>query len=113
MSLLEGRASEDGCTVELSGGIRVPTPLRLAAGRPVIAGIRPENVELDPEGPIELKTDLVEVLGADQIAHLRADGVDLPARLPRHQPVRAGEMVRISIQPGDVRLFDPETGHAI
>ncbi|PJK29667.1 sn-glycerol-3-phosphate ABC transporter ATP-binding protein UgpC [Minwuia thermotolerans] len=113
MSLLQGVASKDGHHVDLPGGLRVPTPLRLASGRPVVAGVRPENVDLDPEGPIELKTDLVEVLGADQIAHLRADGVDLPARLPRHQPVRPGELVRVSIAAHDVRLFDPETGQAI
>ena len=113
MSLVDGRAAKDGRSIELPGGIHLPTPLRLEAGRPVTAGIRPENVDLDPEGPIELKADLVEVLGADQIAHLKAEGVDLPARLPRHEKIAPGDRVRLSVQPADVRLFDPETGRAI
>ncbi|WP_416896338.1 MAG: sn-glycerol-3-phosphate import ATP-binding protein UgpC [Minwuia sp.] len=113
MTLTPGRVAADGTAVDLAGHVRLPLATPHEAGRPVVAGVRPENMTPDPNGAIELKADMIEVLGADQIAHLRADGIDLPARLPRQMAVTRGDMIRLSVEPSAVRLFDPETGRAI
>jgi multiple sugar transport system ATP-binding protein len=79
----------------------------------VTAGIRPETLALDPDGPLSAVTTIVEILGAEThvIARL-SDGTRLivrqDARMPR--PAR-DEPIRIAVtDPGSVLLFDPDGG---
>lgn len=114
MTLNNGRIASDGGAVELSGGVRLPiNGAGGEPGRPVIAGVRPENIEPVAGGPIELQAEMIEVLGADQIAHLKADGIDLPARLPRQMKIAPGDRIRLAVNPSAIRLFDPESGRAL
>jgi sn-glycerol 3-phosphate transport system ATP-binding protein len=113
MTLIRGTVAAGGDGVELPGGVTLPLAGGAEAGRPVVAGVRPENVEPVGGGPIELTADMVEVLGADQIAHLKADGIDLPARLPRHTRIAPGDRIRVAVDPAAIRLFDPESGRAL
>ena len=36
---------------------------------PVNVGLRPEDFQLDPNGPIKLKVELVELIGANTLIH--------------------------------------------
>jgi sn-glycerol 3-phosphate transport system ATP-binding protein len=83
-------------------------------GRPVTVGLRPENLELAGDGPILLKTELLERLGADTIVHGRlADGTPLIARAPGALALRLGETVRLAIAPAHIHLFDADTGQRL
>ena len=80
-------------------------------GRPVTVGLRPEDLELAGDGPIPLKTELLERLGADTIVHGRlGDGTALIARAPGALALRLGETIRLAIAPGHIHLFDAESG---
>jgi len=80
-------------------------------GRPITIGLRPENLEFAGEGPILVKTELLERLGADTIVHGRlADGTALTARASGALALRVGDPIRLAIMPEHVHLFDPESG---
>jgi sn-glycerol 3-phosphate transport system ATP-binding protein len=117
MNFLPAEIGADGRHVALEGGQRVPLPGPLDAGRPVTLGIRPEH--LIPRsggapvvGDITLAIDLVEALGADTLAHGRIGGGDreLVARLPGGVLTAAGDSMDFGIAPGEVHLFDPQSG---
>jgi len=83
-------------------------------GRPVTIGLRPENLELAGDGPILIKTELLERLGADTIVHGRlADGTALTARTPGALALHLGETIRLAIAPEHIHLFDAESGRRI
>jgi sn-glycerol 3-phosphate transport system ATP-binding protein len=82
------------------------------AGRPVLAGLRPEHLELDAEGPLPLKIELLERLGADTIVHgrLGGNGVVMAARGAGTLDAKLGETLRFAIRPEHIHLFDPDSG---
>src|SRR5579863_9521821 len=116
MNLIAGRFAPGGVAIgELilalagQGGLIAGEP-----GRPVTIGLRPENLELKGDGPILIKTELLERLGADTIVHGRlGDGTRLIARAPGALAVRLGETVRLAIAPGHLHLFDAESGRRL
>jgi multiple sugar transport system ATP-binding protein len=89
MNLLPGVVSRDGATLTASGaGWSVPVELGAAppaadAPRDVVVGIRPQDLEpvagdaADATGTVEV----VELLGADAIAHVELAGAAEPLRL--------------------------------
>ena len=92
MNLFEGVLSQDGETLML-GNQQLPVPdsltalrpgLRAYANRPVIVGIRPE--ELSPASSesdgatLDSRVDLVEALGSEQLVHFQIDAAKCPAR---------------------------------
>jgi multiple sugar transport system ATP-binding protein len=102
----------------LSGGrlaIR-DTPVGAApAGRadgPVLLGVRPENIVLDPAGhPAQVQ--VVEPTGPETFVVLEAFGVELLATL-RDQPIPApGDTLRIAFQHDKLHVFDPASGRRV
>jgi sn-glycerol 3-phosphate transport system ATP-binding protein len=112
MNLLEGTA--DGAvlrvgTVELALGATAPR----AAG-PLTVGVRPEHARLDPDGPLELRVEVVESLGSQKFVYgtLGPDvaltiGVD-----PRMHP-REGDSLRLSLPAESLHFFDSESGQRL
>ena len=82
----------------------------------VMVGIRPEHLEQNPEGPLELQVTASEPLGANTLVHGRltkSEG-DFTASLPGvHIHSKASGSLRFSIPPEKVHLFDPGTGKRI
>jgi multiple sugar transport system ATP-binding protein len=96
-----------------------------AAGKSIIVGVRPEDVELTTEGDgLPITVDVVEELGADAYiygtpkveAHqIDADGeeaADRPfiARVDGRRPPQKGETVYIKPQEGHLHVFNTESG---
>src|SRR3546814_11938369 len=85
-------------------------------GRPVTVGIRPEHLSLaagtEGERTVSLSVELVEALGADTVVHGRigGEGDAVLARLPGNVSVRAGDRIDLAVAPGELHLFDPDTG---
>jgi ABC-type sugar transport system ATPase subunit len=93
-------------------------PMNLVAGGGVLGGavgvtvgVRPEDLALDPQGPIEATIEAVEALGSEAILLTRCgNGTPLTVRTgPRHG-VRAGDEVRLRPEPRRVHEFDAITG---
>jgi sn-glycerol 3-phosphate transport system ATP-binding protein len=82
--------------------------------RLVLVGLRPEHLDLAPDGPLALRVELLERLGADTILHGRlADGVRMTARTAANFAPPLGDTARFAIRPEQIHLFDPETGRRL
>ena len=121
MNLVPAQFTLDGETGTLSfgdgaEGQRVPVPARLLsagyAGKPIIAGIRPEAfIPAEPgTSPLSLEADLVEHAGSDTFANFRLGGKAITARLPGRMRLKSGEATHLSIDTDSLSLFDPQTG---
>jgi multiple sugar transport system ATP-binding protein len=149
MNLFGGHLEMNGAgPVAVLGDVRLPLaggPLERwpALGqwldRPVVVGIRPEafeDAELRPDAPPErvlrAAVDLVEVHGAELLAHVslpvpslswRLPGDDGPgpaeaarstvARLSARSRAAAPGELELAVDTDQVRLFDPETGASL
>ena len=154
MNLFEATIAE-GARVVMVGSQQVDLPesvlieapdLRAYARRPVVLGIRPEDLgglrpgdhdDLQAACALEGRVELVEALGSEQLIHFTTDAraVEVKgardddaeglgqgtinrggagiARMEARASVRAGEAVRLHIDPSRLRFFDPETTEAI
>jgi sn-glycerol 3-phosphate transport system ATP-binding protein len=112
MNLVAGRLNGRGVTI---GDAVLPVD---AAGeateRPVLVGLRPEHLDLAPDGPLALRVELLERLGADTILHGRlGNEVRMTARTAANFAPPLGDIARFAIRPGDIHLFDPDTGRRL
>jgi sn-glycerol 3-phosphate transport system ATP-binding protein len=123
MNFLEARVAPDGRSLELPGELSVEAeglPLAPEAGREVILGLRPEDLELDgdPGRPsLPLRVELIEELGADSLLHGRlvAEGEAPPIilRLPGGHGLREGDRLSVAPRLGALHLFDKESGRRL
>lgn len=113
VNLLPGTATGSG-EVRLSDSVRVPVPHRIAAGRAVVLGIRPEDVRLDDTGA-RARVAAHEPLLESGIATLSLDGVAEPLVVVTGPEVRLDrdDTVRITADPRHVHVFDAQTGDAL
>ena len=111
MNFLEGKSDGDG-RVALDGGGSVPVAAKLAAGRAVTVGVRPEH--LTPAKPSDANlvgsVEMVEALGADTLVHVSVAGRTTIARLPSGAPVAIGEPIALAATRDRVYVFDAESG---
>ena len=121
MNLLPARVTGGGLRL---GEYEVPTaaPVRLPAQ--VTVGVRPESFHLVGEGGLPVEVLVVEHLGSDSYVHGRAvlgDGTgderaggggttNVVVRVSAKERVARGDGLRVSVEPGDVHLFDTVTG---
>src|SRR6185369_17541204 len=85
-----------------------------ASDRPVLVGLRPEHLDLAPDGPLTLRVELLERLGADTILHGRlSDGVRMTARTPGHFAPPLGDTARFAIDAERIHLFNPDTARRL
>jgi multiple sugar transport system ATP-binding protein len=150
MNLFEGVLLHDALTAKLGPQeftlsedvLRMKPGLKRFAGRPLVIGIRPEDLSIGtsnvPKASISGKVELVEALGSELLIHfqtealmVRAEGgpavstlesedfagddeeVSFVARIePRHK-VLAGDTARFEFSTERLEFFDLETGEAI
>ncbi len=85
---------------------------------PVTAAIRPEGFEVDPEGPFSCRLRAVEVMGRDVSVVCEHDALTgaqairtiIDADEQPDEQMRRSGVVRFSLKPHKVLLFDSETG---
>jgi len=111
MNFLDGVISHGRSAVRLDTGRLVTFPggkLDSADGRRVTLGIRPEHLELDPNG-MAIAIDLIEPLGSETVVIGRLEqGELISVKLPGAAP--QGEVIRVVIPGERAHLFDAETG---
>jgi multiple sugar transport system ATP-binding protein len=97
------------------GGVSFQVPAR-AAGRAVVLGLRPESLDLAPDG-VPAQVEVVEELGADAYAfcatELDGEAMTLVARVDVRRRPERGERVSLRPRPGEAHLFDAETGERL
>jgi multiple sugar transport system ATP-binding protein len=112
MNCLPATITADGAAVQVgSGTLPLPEGLQShpAAGQSVIAGVRPEHLEVDPNGTLDVDVRAVEWLGHECLISASVGGSSLIVRQVGMSPDGAGSSVRLSANATDVHLFDPET----
>jgi multiple sugar transport system ATP-binding protein len=116
MNFLEGRLlQEDGLRFRTEDGalsfplaVRVPGPI----GRALTLGIRPEDLRIDTSNgtaSAACTLELVEPMGNELFAYVRAGSHELVARVPPVQLPDPPASVHLTIDPGRIHFFDPET----
>jgi multiple sugar transport system ATP-binding protein len=102
--------------------IRLPLPEGIAKSdsndRPVVLGIRPENLtrydrrhteEIPCLGIIEAEVEVVEPTGAETMVVVRIAGKEVIARFESNAAPAVGKKVKLSVDMAKACLFDPET----
>ncbi len=125
MNLLDARVVEQpvgGFAVE-HGAVMLPVPPAYASAcaplkdRPVILGIRPEDIYEAPvpgSSEIDLHVVAIEALGPETILIAAIPGGgELAARLGRGFAARLGAEQRLHVDVRHLHLFDPETRRAV
>ena len=81
----------------------------------VTFGIRPEHLGVDEAGPINVRIELLEQLGANTLLHGTLDGSDdqMVVSLPGHVTAVPGTVMSFGLAPQNIHLFDPQTGKRI
>ena len=114
MNFLEGRLAGDGNAFEC-GDWSLPigrlnlAGQRIEAGRPVQLGIRPEHVQLDPQGAAARVT-LVEPTGHETIVVFDYRGNEIVARMDGDVALQSGVSVRLSFREERLHVFDADDG---
>ncbi|MGH2861036.1 MAG: ABC transporter ATP-binding protein [Solirubrobacteraceae bacterium] len=106
--------------------------LAVYADRPVVLGVRPENLLAASDGGgagLTVQVELVEALGSELQVHFTLDAKRVlaesgeadqlmtsgagVARVAPHVPAHAGESMRLSVDVNALHFFDPASGQAI
>ena len=92
------------------------------AGRPVVLGIRPEDLtntwtDERHEGagavPLDLAVEITEPLGADTLVFSRIGEAEVIGRVTASVSPAVGSTMRLHAHMLHMHLFDPETGAAL
>src|SRR5439155_540184 len=98
---------------QLSGGEQQRVALGRALGgpRPVILGVRPEDVSLAALGMtgVPARVDLVEPLGQELLIYASAGGQELTARVAPGVRAEVGLDVLLGFDPEQLHAFDPDS----
>lgn len=128
MNLIQATLVADGgdaLWVE-AGAMRLQVPAHYAAayrayaGKPVIFGIRAEDIHDQPVDaawqPADANVVALETLGAEVVLVFGINGLgrsDIAARLGRDYRAPIGSTQRLYMDLGEMQLFDPQTTNAI
>tara|TARA_R110001592_G_scaffold68065_1_gene208607 strand:+ start:614 stop:1720 length:1107 start_codon:yes stop_codon:yes gene_type:complete len=128
MNLLRGNLDRDETGlffVNGEGGARLLIPedraTSLAAyiGKPIILGLRPEDLTLIPSGTpsatgsLEAEVDLVEPMGAETYVYLRVAGQAVTARIHEQALPEVGSRLILVPRSQYFHFFDPDSTGAI
>jgi multiple sugar transport system ATP-binding protein len=123
MNLIAATVVSDAGRVRVrAAGVDVPLRAGAAPAREVLLGIRPERlVPADPAaadavGPVITATvTAIENLGSEEVAQFRTPGgAPLALRGPRPLGLGGpGAAVSLTVDPADIHLFDPASGHRL
>jgi multiple sugar transport system ATP-binding protein len=103
------------------GGFAFPVPAKYrdslqTAGSRVVAGFRPEHLELGEvgnAGTIQGTADVVEYLGNEELLHVTVQGREIVAIVDSSHRVRPGDVVQLRLPVDKLHLFNAETGASL
>lgn len=125
MNFLDATVHKDGDTYFLDlGGDKVLLPkektadgkLEAYVGKPIKAGVRPEDIKDDPEFvashtgcELVANVEVSELMGSEIYLYLDYKGNKMTARVAPTSKAKNGTDVTVAFDPHKVHLFDPET----
>ena len=115
MNMIEGRMSPSDPRLFLaSDGTALPLakPVDLSHGKPLVYGLRPEHVRLDPDG-IPVAIVVTEPTGAETMVIARFGGSEVTLMFHERIHASPGDTLRIMIDASAVHIFNKETGQRL
>ena len=115
MNMIDGTISPtDPKTFLTLKGTALPLakPVDAAGGRPLVYGLRPEHVRLDPNG-IPATVVVTEPTGAETMVIAHLGGSDLTLVFHERIHVNPGDKLGIAINAAAVHVFDKQTGQRL
>ena len=130
MNLVDGEVVDNGSTVtlKLSDTVSIPLPADKSkaildggyAGKTVVVGIRPEDIDDDPEfiekhsnTTFEAQIKVYELLGAEVNLHYDIADVTCTAKVNPRTPARPGDTIKMAMDVSRLHVFDKETEQII
>lgn len=124
INFLEGAIALDGDSVLFKRGeleIKLPPQIAVkvagAAGRAVVLGIRPEDIdahaELRPRETVQGRILSVLPVGSDQFLNVEVEGVKLFFRIDKEDHRKEGENVIFALNLNRLHLFDKQSGNSL
>ena len=112
MNCFPGKIAADGTKVEVEGGT-LPLPAGLvavpAAGSTITVGVRPEHLQASGEGSLGVEVRAVEWLGHECLISASIGDSTVVVRETGMSASQTGSSIRLSVDPANVHLFDPNT----
>jgi multiple sugar transport system ATP-binding protein len=112
INLIEGTLEGGAFT---RGDLRVPithpnaAKMSGSAGRRVVFGVRPEDVRLDPAGPLRGAIETILPVGSDQFLGVQCVEQQLFFRVGKGDSFRLGESIAFAPESALVQVFDAES----
>jgi multiple sugar transport system ATP-binding protein len=102
----------DAQKIRLLGGLelQLAKPINLKSGQPIVVGIRPEHLRLDPQGVIKGVVTLQEPTGAEDYVKIDAAGTELSLRISGHHDFSIRQTLSVNVAPENILVFEPQTG---
>ena len=130
MNFVHGKLEKNGTFVSSEGTFKIKLPKGKAeaaiekgyADKDVILGIRPEDIydeqnkvmfETWPDGVVEVKVEMSELLGAETNIYTSMDGDAVIAAVPSRDDLVQGQSLKLVLDLNHVHLFDIDTELAI
>ena len=104
-----------GWVADLPG--RLKNAVGAVNGRKLIAGFRPEHLELHTDETVTVtipgKADVVEYLGNEELLHVTGLGKDIVAIVDSDNRVKPGDILELILPYSKLHLFDAESGASL
>ena len=102
--------------IKLPASKNVDNCLDAYVDKEVIMGIRPEDVHneedlvsANPDGIIEAKVEVTELMGAETYLYMDSEGQKINARVAPTSTAKPGDKITIALEPAKIHLFDKDT----
>jgi multiple sugar transport system ATP-binding protein len=116
MNVLPARVADGAVVLDDGTRWRLPGTAGVADGRPVMIGLRPEDVR-PADGPalgrLEATVSIVEPLGAEALLTVAFAGREIVAKAEGDAHPEPGTRIGLEANLSRLHLFDPETGLAL
>jgi len=119
MNMIKGKITNEKGLQFNTQGIKFPVPQQLQdkmkayATKPVVMGVRPENVILDEDSSITAKVEVVEPMGNEIVVYLAINDNHFLMRMEERVPLKPGDKVNISFKETHQHYFDDDTTECI
>lgn len=128
MNFITGQIAEDGtfttpandCTVKVPAAKLEAVKEHELFNKPIILGIRPENIHDDPvvietypDSTLEVTVDVSELLGAETNIYATINGSNVCASVDARSDLKIGSKVKLAFDMNKCHLFDVESEKCI